>query len=347
VQNCTLRRPIEVYSLLFAKSVARILNDASLVVFAPHIQCAQLAAYLEVRRLFFPNHATCSLAYWDAVETGLFPILVRSGWMSKNGRHSSFGNGCYPRQKRAEQAIPSAARGSRRPLPRSCTNRAGLDFYGSLLKASSAWANPLDDTPIAKSRPAASFHVIRPFPDCVFQRCRTSSFNTTSAKQPPGRHLRQPRSRGSESLASGEKLGEFGKATLTGRTTVSSSGSDFFKRPIATSANGFCWSCARICWATSQTCSVSAPLPRRWQRSTQSPKLADVLVGVASTIVREASGLGVVNGPEDLGASAHRHLSATRLSLSFLRFCHGNAGENVVASRSWAKCLLENHHLHG
>ena len=39
--------------------------------------------------------------------------------------------------------------------------------------------------------------------------------------------------------------------------------------------------------------------------------------------------------------------SATRLSLSFLRFCHGNAGENGVASRSWAKCLLENHHLHG
>jgi hypothetical protein len=29
--------------------------------------------------------------------------------------------------------------------------------YGSLLRASSAWASPLDDTPIAKSRPAASF----------------------------------------------------------------------------------------------------------------------------------------------------------------------------------------------
>jgi hypothetical protein len=36
-----------------------------------------------------------------------------------------------------------------------------------------------------------------------------------------------------------------------------------------------------------------------------------------------------------------------RLSLSFLRFCHGNAGVNGVASRSWAKCLLETHHLHG
>ena len=88
-------------------------------------------------------------------------------------------------------------------------------------------------------------------------------------------------------MASGEKLGEFGKATLTGRTTVSSSGSDFFKRPIATSASGFCWSCARICWATSHTCSVSAPLPRRWQRRTQSPKLADVLVGVASTAIEK------------------------------------------------------------
>jgi hypothetical protein len=87
--------------------------------------------------------------------------------------------------------------------------------------------------PIAELRPAASFHVRRPFPDCAFQRCSTSSFNTTSAKQPPGRHLRQPSSRGSASLASGEKLGEFRKATLTGRTTVNSSGSDFFKRPIA------------------------------------------------------------------------------------------------------------------
>jgi hypothetical protein len=36
-----------------------------------------------------------------------------------------------------------------------------------------------------------------------------------------------------------------------------------------------------------------------------------------------------------------------RLSLSFLRFCHGNAGVNGVASRNWAKCLLETHHLHG
>jgi hypothetical protein len=46
-------------------------------------------------------------------------------------------------------------------------------------------------------------------------------------------------------------------------------------------------------------------------------------------------------------AQPHRHPSATRLSLSVLRFCHGNAGENEVASRSWAKCLLENHHSHG
>ena len=46
-------------------------------------------------------------------------------------------------------------------------------------------------------------------------------------------------------------------------------------------------------------------------------------------------------------AQPHRRPSATRLSLSFLRFCHGNARENGVASRSWAKCLLENHHLHG
>ena len=34
-------------------------------------------------------------------------------------------------------------------------------------------------------------------------------------------------------------------------------------------------------------------------------------------------------------AQPHRHPSAIRLSLSVLRFCHGNAGENGVASRSW------------
>ena len=59
---------------------------------------------------------------------------------------------------------------------------------------------------------------------------------------------------------------------------------------------------------------------------------------------------GTVCADERFGLAVVRSLSppsATRLSLSFLRFCHGNAGENGVESRSWAKCLLENHHLHG
>src|ERR1700685_2113647 len=154
--------------------------------------------------------------------------------------------------------------------------------YGSLLKASSAWVSPFDETPIEKSRPAASFQVRRPLTDCAFQLCSWLSLSATSAKQPPGRHLRQPRLIGLESLPSAEKLGAVGKVTLTGRTTVRSSGSVFFKRPIANSANGFCWSCARICCATSHTCSISAPLPTRWHRRIQSPKLADVLVGVVS-----------------------------------------------------------------
>jgi len=64
--------------------------------------------------------------------------------------------------------------------------------------------------------------------------------------QPPGRHFRQARSSNSGTLLSAEKLGGFEMVTLTGRTTVRRSGSAFFKRPMASSATGFCWSCADL-----------------------------------------------------------------------------------------------------
>ena len=44
-------------------------------------------------------------------------------------------------------------------------------------------------------------------------------------------------------------------------------------------------------------------------------------------------------------AQPHRHRRAICPTLPFLRFCHGSAGENGVASRSWAKCVRKNHDL--
>jgi hypothetical protein len=155
--------------------------------------------------------------------------------------------------------------------------------YGSLLKASSAWASPRNEEPIARVPPAASVQAMRSVLVWVFQRRSTSSFRSVSAMHPPGRHFRQPRSSGSSTLPSAEKLGELEKVTLTGSIIVRRSGSDFFTRPIASAPTVFCWSCPRICCATSHTRCVSAPLPICWQRRAQSPKLATVLFGSAST----------------------------------------------------------------
>ena len=59
-------------------------------------------------------------------------------------------------------------------------------------------------------------------------------------------------------------------------------------------------------------------------------------------------GLGSVRASQTCTTSRTTPLpQLPNLSLSFLRVCYGNAGEHGVASRSWAKCLLENHHLHG